>query len=826
MAAAAALLLLLVALGAGAGGGAALAGRLGPAGPGPGRASPAETDVAAGCPLPASMVGLCGTVAGSRGWYGSWTTAGEVGAYCLDHAGSEPSPSLAYDKHAASRGQVAVQPEAAARLGYLLSRYGGTHDAVRAAALAVLAHAAVGDTLRTDELTTVRSDLDPRVRDSAVHLWSEAGELHGPYRVTVSFDGPGEGLLHVASAGGAGVPGLDVSWPGSTVVTTDADGRTDGGGNARLRFAAGAPADAQLLVGLVRGLPAVDFAVWRPRDRRVQTVAVGLPPGERSVRTERPVLAPPPAGVADVVVVKSTDNPWVSPAGAAFHLVGEGGVPTALVTTGPDGRTPALAGLAPGNWTLVEDTPCRDCLRSGDSPVVLLPGHMELPVRDSTARHQLTLRKKAPDGTPLAGAVLRVRAAVRPGAGYDVDLGTCSTGGDGACTVAPLGLPSGQYQVSEDQPAPGTVSADEPVREVVLDAADAEVVLIDRRTTTVSFTKTADAPGSAVDPAHVVVAGTVLVVTDPSGTEVGRCTTGGRGGCSLPPGVLVEGRAYGWRERDAPPGLLPAAGSHPFTAAWPAATVGVADAGRWVRVELVKSEVGHADVAVPGAVVDLCAVGLAPELAETWSAPAATACANGETWVGTTTTDVAGRGGFGLVPPGVRYCARERTAPAGWELERAPVCTDVAAPSAEPGPDPGAGLPPLRVELVLAERRVPPPPAATSIPTPRSVPSTRVLAVPPATRSVPPPSRPRRAPLLGPDVQARPPSLPFTGASMVVPLSLLGVGLLAAGLLARAFGGRRSTVATRTPASMTAAAATAPTTGWTPVTGCAPTQPS
>lgn len=784
--AAAVLLLLLVALGAGGGSGSASA---------DGERAAAAVATSRDCPLPASAVGLCGSVAGIAGWYGSWTTADARGAYCLEHDKAEPRPELAYDRYASSAGHVPLQAEAAARLGYLLGRYGATRDPVRAAALAVLAHASVGDSLTTSQLASYRTDLDPRVRTSAAALWDEAAKLHGPYRLTVTFTGDTVALAHLASASGHDLPDVGISWSGSTVVASGADGRTDAGGNARLHFSAGAPGTRQLVAVRAHGLAADDVAVWVPHDPRVQTVAVALPVREQQARAERTLPVAPPAPptpvLADVTISKSTTSAWVSPAQAVFHLVRPDGTRTPSVTVDGEGHAPALAGLAPGpDWTLVEDSPCRDCLVAPPRSVLLPPGRTELRVVDETARHHLRLRKTAPDGTPLSGGVFSVLSAPAPGAPLDAEVGTCTTDLEGRCEVAPQGVASGLYQVTEVRAAPGTVLADEPVRQVRVDGADLEVVVVDRRATTVAFVKTADAPGAVLDPAHVVLAGAVFVVSETAGAESGRCTTDAAGACSLPPGALVEGRDYTWAEATPPPGLLPTPGSHPLTATWPVAAVRVADSAAWVPLSLIKTESGGAGVPVPGALVDLCASGLPAALAATWHAPAAASCQPGETWVGAAATGADGTAGYGVLPPGARYCARERTAPAGWQVTPEPVCADTAPAAA------GQPAPP-QLTLALAEQRVPlAPSSASPSPTPAPV---QVLPAPPVTRTrTPTPTPASSAPLPRPVAAgpvsprpAAPPALPLTGSSGVVPLTLAGAALLAAGAAATLLARRR-----------------------------------
>lgn len=781
--------LALLALVVGAWGGVGAAGAL----DGPARPRPAlvRADAALSpCPLPTSRAGLCGVVAGFAGWYGSWSTAGEAGAYCLEHGGSEPRPTLAYDRHPHSAGHARLLPEAAARLGYLLSAYGGTRDPVRAAALAVLAHAAVADTLTTDELGTYTTSLDRRVRALARDLWAEAVRLHGPYAVTLSFPSPGEALLRVTAASGTGLPGARVSWAGATAGA--AEGRTGANGEARTRTAAGTPT-AATVVADVGDLPADDVAVWVPHEQSVQTVAVGLPEHSAHVTSALPPPPVPPAP-AVVTIVKTTDDPWVTPAGAVFRVVGADGTSSPPVTAGPDGRTAGVPVVA-GRVTVVEDSPCPGCLGTPPIAADVGPGPSDVGVLDATRTHPLTIHKTAPDGSPLAGAVLRVRGAARPGAAYDIDHGTCSTGADGTCAVTAGGLPAGAYEVTEEQPAPATVRGDDPVREVQLapEQEGVEVVFVDRRRTTAAFAKSL-ATGAVIDPAHVLLAGAVLVVSDPGaapGTpgEVGRCTTTTEGRCTLPAGALVEDGAYVWSEVEAPPGLERSPGGHPFTARWcgdPCAPtpLAVTEPASWVRVGLVKSEAGTGAV-VAGAVIDLCATGLAPALAATWSPPPGHACSSAESWLAAGTTDADGRADLGLAPPGVRVCAHERAAPPGWLLAAAPACAE-GAPSSPREQPPGAGGPAV-VTLQLPEQRVPPAVLVRVAAAATRRPAAPARAQSPAQRRpLRPPAGPPRtvaARLPSPPGQRTAPTvaLPVTGAAVPPLLALAGL-LLVAGI--------------------------------------------
>ena len=746
------------------------------------------TDTA--CPTPASRTGLCGTVGGYRGWYGSWTTAGDRGAYCLQHARQQPRPGLAYDVVPSTAGRVHVEGDAGPRLAYLLGRYGGTGDPARAAALAVLAHAAVGDTLTVADLERVASDLDPRVRAATLALWAEAGEQRGPYAVAVSLTGS-TAALTVRSATGHGVGGAAVSWSGSTVVATGSDAATDAGGVARLHFRPGAPGALLSATATVGGLADDAFEVWIPRDQDVQTVAVGRPlstvSASASVRVPTPapptaappIAAPPPPAPAPATleVVKTTDDPgWVSPAGAVFHLAGPAGASGPLVV-GPDGHTPPLGGLdATGPWTLVEETPCHDCDPIPPTPITLTAGGTTtVPVVDPATRHRLTVHKVAPDGSPLAGAVLHVRGARSDGAAYDDDRGTCTTAADGSCWQD---LPSGSWQVTEETPAPGTIRADPATQTIPVQGGDAELTFTDRRLTTVAFHK-AVAASAGPTPATVSLAGAVLVVSDGGGAEVGRCGSGDDGRCTLAAGVLTEGAAYFWSEPVAPSGLAPDATRHPFTATVPGATLEVQDQPLTARVSLHKSEQGQPDVPVPGAGVQLCA-----------PAGGATGCSEGAAVLGAGgTTGADGTADLGEVRVGVRVCAVERVAPAGWTLATTPVCGDV----------PAEGL-----RLELAETRLPPspPPSPTAAPSPPGPPpAAHPVAPRPVVRVLPvrttrPAPSPRPAPTSAPPsvpAPALPPPLAYTGHDVRGALGL-GGGLLGAGaaaLLAGALARRR-----------------------------------
>lgn len=766
---------------------------------GPVGAVPAFADraVVAGCPGSNEMVGSCGTVAGFAGWYGSWKTAGVAGAFCLEHAKKEPLASLEYSKYATAVGHTSMTAEDRARVGYLLGRYAGTADATKAAALAILVHAAEGDTLTTDQLASYPTSLTDGVRSTAVALWAEAGDDHGPYAadVTVVADAAGaKATVTVRSAAGHPMAGYPVSWAGSShggEVTT-----TGGSGMATLTVATVVPGNTVTAKAAVGGLPAADLAVWVPKDSTVQSVAVALPALTVSAAGSFAAAQAP----ASLQILKTTDDPgYASPEGAVFSVTDAGGS-QARLTAGADGATNTVGGLvaSAGPFTITETQPCPGCATAPPQQVTLNPGQAAVvTIQDAAIPQLLAIRKVTPDGQGLAGALLHLRRASQPGGTFDTDLGTCTSQPDGSCPMPGQGaLPPADYQVTEDAPAPGTGWAVPHVQVVKLRQTAGTVTFTDPRLTTVGFTKTDSADGSTVEHSHESLAGAVFAVTgpaaptatgaDPATVELGRCTTGAAATCGIPGTPLIEGGGYTWTEVTAPPGFALDAARHPFTACvapCDQASIPAGDQGRYAHVTLVKHVAGDVATPVTGATIDLCAAGLPDALTKTFTAPVGQACAPAATWVASGSTDAHGGIDFGLLPPGTHYCAVERSAPEGFELNATPVCGDLGAAGSL------TDAPPVALVLDLAEQRTPPAPTAPSLApstsaAPVPAPSIKVLAV----RKAKPSSRPKVGPARVTLRPSSPPSVPtrrvlaYTGTEDVGSTLELGGGLISLGL--------------------------------------------
>lgn len=830
---------------------------------------------ALGCPSASTKAGICGTAAGFAGWYGSWRTAGAAGAFCLEHAKKEPRATLDYARYPTALGHTSMSAEDRARLGYLLTRYAATDDATSAAAIAILVHAVEGDTLNTDQLTSYSTTLPAGVRARVGTLWGEAGREHGPYLagVVVGRDGSGaKAVITVRSAAGQPMAGFPVSWAGSS--HGDETTTTSAAGTASLTVATVAAGNTVTAHATVNGLPAADLAVWVPRDPSVQSVAVPLPsvsseasaswtataapPAPPAPATSTPAppvsaapvpVAPPAPAPASVRILKTTTDPaYVGPGGASFSVTDSAGRQVATLATVATGETPVAGDLAAadGPFTVTETTACEGCLTAPPQQIALASGQaVVVPVLDPVVPVSLVLRKLGLGGQGLPGAVLHLRRATVPGGSFDTDLGTCTSEADGSCAIARQdALPPADYQVTEDQPAPGTTWAAQRVQSASLRRGTTTLTFTDPALTTVTFRKTDAVAGSAVDHAHESLAGAVFAVTAPdssttatgaastgsvgsgsqvtgpvtaapaaagaltaasamagpggtataaAATELGRCTTGPDATCAIPGSMLVEGASYAWTEVSAPPGFATDPTTHAFTACvapCAAGTITVGDQGRYGKVTLHKHVGDDVGTAVAGATVELCATGLPDTLAATYTAPPDTACDPAAVSVGSGVTDAHGGIDFGLLPPAAHYCAVERAAPDGFSLDRTPACGELAAAGSL------ADAPPQPLTLDLAEQRTPPPvPPATppavvpSAPTaPHSAAPAAVLAVTTVKSSSRPPVRRARTLATPPRTLSMThaatgvaPVLAYTGADHVRSILELGAGLICLG---------------------------------------------
>ena len=87
------------------------------------------------------------------------------GAFCLEHAKSEPRPELTYTPQGQQPGEMSARRSQRSNGWATCSgRYGATGDATTAAALAILVHAGEGDTLTTGDLQTYTTSLPDAVR--------------------------------------------------------------------------------------------------------------------------------------------------------------------------------------------------------------------------------------------------------------------------------------------------------------------------------------------------------------------------------------------------------------------------------------------------------------------------------------------------------------------------------------------------------------------------------------------------------------------------------------------------------------------------------------
>lgn len=352
------------------------------------------------------------------------------------------------------------------------------------------------------------------------------------------------------------------------------------------------------------------------------------------------------------------------------------------------------------------------------------------------------------------------------------------------------GLEAGEWQLLETRPPLGYRHDPRPRRITIPPGGSHAIAVQNTPVADVRFTKKVDGP---TNPRLVLLSEARIRVTadTPDGPTVGECATDEDGRCALPPGSLVSGRTYCWRETRSPIGLAPARGRC-FTAPGPGEVMVIEVRQRSLHTPVVgRKLLAGSDTPLPGAIVDLYRLkdpdGRAEHDAPRIDPPGDARWpgideASGEvrrtdsseeepqaTWVARATSAEDGTLDWGLQLPGFVYCAVEARAPDGALRDQRPRCARLLAGE--------------ELQLVVENEASPPSPTTTSTTTsnppttrpapPVSTPTT--TASPPATVSVAPPATdlPRRPSHV-------PAFLPETGFH-AGDLTLLAVGLLTSG---------------------------------------------
>jgi Prealbumin-like fold domain len=788
--------------------------------------------VAAPSPAAAEVVhglGWSGTVAGWSSWYGSYGM-GDLGtAWCIDHGSAAPDAAFGYVPVDLSE----VPADTQAAMAWALGATGADPDRVGAAALMLVLHDLMGAVYPAGPLDV--DTLDPAVlsgfdgaeaevvaRARAVKADALAhAAVRGPLAMTAEAPGvepgsPGMLTVAVSDAGGRGVAGVPVHVTATGAsLTASPDGVTDAGGRATFPFTAGGAESRFSATGIAPDPTLHAYASSSTPAQRVATPHV--------VTLEASAgFAPPPS---TITVHKTGDADAYLPVGGARFEVRAAGVaePVGSLVTADDGTTEALP-VAPGAYEVAEVEPPPGYRPAGPWQVEVAAGdHAVVEVADEAVPGFARITKvDAATGQPVPGATLALAYDADHDGSYETDLQAVVTD-DGPADVR---LVPGDYRLTEVRTPDGYEPLDHPVDFSVAPGDRVEVVVENQPAATLAFRKV---PVGPVAPDQAVLAGAVFEVRPEGGGEaVGRCTTDDEGRCSLPPASVEAGARYCWEEVEAPPGFgIAEPGCVEAGTAGTVTTVEVREPSRHTDVTGEKVDADTGD-AVAGAVYDLYRRRGTADL-DRLPSPAPPEDAPGvdeAMWVGRATSDEAGTLAWGPQVPGAVYCAREREAPDGYQLDTALRCTDGPLVAGEPAVirlldrpvTPPTTTPPTTTPPTTTPPTTSPPtttpttpptttPPTTTPPTtspPTTSPPTTPPTTPPSTFTPRPPTRPGPPP----PVPTLPPatvppdspphaSLPATGpGTRTAGMASVGSGLLFLGLAAvaaRPGGSRRPT---------------------------------
>ncbi len=459
-----------------------------------------------------------------------------------------------------------------------------------------------------------------------------------------------------------------------------------------------------------------DGTMLRPGNYEIREI--GAPPGyflDPTTATQTVSLTPGESGsvtfadfeLGSLTLRKSGDDTAYTPVeGAVFSVSGPSPSPAVIgvLTVDAAGQTNTISGLVPGTYTVTETTPPVGYQAVAPVSVAVADGTATttVDVTDQVIAATVSLRKIDQEtNAPLAGAVLDVAYDPDNAGSYPDDLGTCTTAASGDCV--PTGndgaaLLPGNYRVTEVTPPPGyALDPAASTKTITLTPAEAgSVSFSDALLVPASFQKTAS---GNVNAAIMTLAGAQLAVHQDSatGAVVATCTTDATGSCTTA-ATLLSGGAYCWSEV-APPTGLSGGASGCFTAdnAQAAAPIVVDDAGLFVGVAAKKVDAADPSVTLSGAVFDLYRKdgGQGPGTVPTPPADAATEA--GETWMARMSTGDNGVTTFPLQFPGFAYCVVEEVAPANFEVNGVPQCTDVL--------DGSVTVPPVLTFLTFGDNR-------------------------------------------------------------------------------------------------------------------------
>ncbi len=423
--------------------------------------------------------GFQATVAGHRGWFGSYDMAGLGTAWCVDHGIAAPDADFGYSPTTLAE----ASPPVRTAIAWAIGRHGaglgpGTRpDRVTAAALTLVLHDLMGAAYPTGRLDVGRlgaGQLDGfegdeqavLARARAVKADALAHAHHrGPLTLSATVDTtrgpprpgrPGVLVARLTDAAGVGVAGVELGATATrAVLTPDGDEATDGNGEQRFGFVAASGENGFNVTGVA---PDLQLQAFAPSARRAQRVArAGRVPLSAGARV---------TGETRRLAVKKTGDAaaYLSLAGARFQVrpVTDGGAaaPVGELVTAGDG-TSSLLELDPGRYQVAETGPPAGYATAGPWIADLTTTDVVLEAPNSAIPGTGRITKvDAATGRPLAGAKLSLAYDADRDGAFETPVAQWASGAEPAVRD----LRPGDYEVTEMAAPGGYRLADQPVR--------------------------------------------------------------------------------------------------------------------------------------------------------------------------------------------------------------------------------------------------------------------------------------------------------------------------------------------------------------------------
>jgi hypothetical protein len=417
--------------------------------------------------------GFSATVAGHRGWFGSYDMAGLGAAWCVDHGIAAPDAEFDYIPAGLAEASAPVRTA----MAWALGRHGFEPDRPTAAALTLVLHDLMGAAYPSGRLDVGRLNsgqvIGFEANEEAVLARARAikadalahAHLRGPLTLSARVDTaqgpvragrPGVLVARLSDATGAGVAGVElgVTVTGAELSPSEVK-TTDANGEQRFGFVAASGVNQFDVSGVA---PDLQLQAFAPSARRAQRVA-------RPARIPVSASTRVKAETRRLAIRKTGDATAYLPlSGARFHVRSLTGGPAAeplgeLVTV-TDGTSPFLE-LDPGSYQVTEVAAPAGYTAAGPWTVDLSTTDVVLEARNAATPGTGRITKvDAATGRPLAGATLSLA--------YDADrdgaFETPVTRWVSVAEPAVRDLRPGNYELREVAAPDGYRLADEAVR--------------------------------------------------------------------------------------------------------------------------------------------------------------------------------------------------------------------------------------------------------------------------------------------------------------------------------------------------------------------------